>query len=148
MPSNRAFQMQHAGLIRPPRKFRPGGGADATQAWNLLPQRENSSFNSTNPSVLPTTSSQLSLLLQYTATPSRPLIARIKKCEITRRSQPISVSSPVHGEPTFYLTVASLLDNPHGGLHFFPHPPRGLGRLKQVNGLAQPQDLLVRVAEL
>ena len=29
-----------------------------------------------------------------------------------------------------------------------PHPSRSLRRLKQVNGLAQPQDLLVRVAEL
>lgn len=54
----------------------------------------------------------------------------------------------MRGRPIKYLTVGGLFDDPHGGLHFFPHPSRAFGRLKQVDSLAQPQDLMVRVAEL
>lgn len=70
--------------------------------------------------------------------------------DTTNRSLPTGVvSGPVRViGPMIHLTVGGLLDGPRGGLHFFPRPSRSLRRLKQVDGLAQPQDLLVCVAEL
>lgn len=75
--------------------------------------------------------------------PRSPARLRMPVCGYREKLRPLLQIARL-----MYLTVGYLFDGPCHGLHVFPRASRLVRRLKQVYGLAEVQDLRMRVTDL